>query len=123
MFPQRTSHLRTNAQKRMKIGFALEFVLGAAAFTLQITCQAQNDQRQAEKKPEPPRAFTIPHSWTRHGLILERQKDGNGSGVSGDPCIVWDDAINGWRMVFFHDPPGHAQAICLTRDDVGPGQW
>jgi len=68
-------------------------------------------------------AFRMPHSWTRRGLVLERRKDGDGSGVLGDPCIVWDGEIYGWRMVLFCSPPGHAQAICTNRDDPGPGQW
>jgi len=57
--------------------------------------------------------FTIPRSWTRAGVVLERQKDAKGTSVSGDPCIVWDEAIKGWRMVLFHSPPGHAQAVCF----------
>ena len=52
-------------------------------------------------------SFKIPWVWTRRGLVLERQKDEHVSSVSGDPCIVWDEAINGWRMVFFYSPPGH----------------
>ncbi len=56
--------------------------------------------------------FTIPKAWTRRGVVLERQKDAKDSSVSGDPCIVWDEAIKAWRMVLFHWPPGHAQAIC-----------
>ena len=69
--------------------------------------------------------FTIPKAWLRRGLVLERPKEENQqeSLVSGDPCIVWDEAINGWRMVFFHSPPGHGQAVCLNRTDLGPGQW
>jgi len=54
---------------------------------------------------------------------MERSRDPGLSGVSGDPCIVWDDAIRGWRMVFFYYPPGHAQAVCANRDDLGPGNW
>jgi len=69
------------------------------------------------------KGFTIPTSWTRQGLVLERQKNQDGFGVSGDPCIVWDEAIHGWRMVLFHDPPGHAQAVCLNDDHFGAGQW
>src|SRR5215831_9955625 len=65
--------------------------------------------------------FAIPSAWTRRGVVLERQRSDRG--VSGDPCIVWDEAIQGWRMVLFYDPPGHAQAICTNRDDLGRGQW
>ena len=64
----------------------------------------------------------IPQSWTRRGLVLARQADGAGSGVVGGPCIVWDNDINGWRMVLFCSPPGHAQAVCMN-DDLGLGQW
>jgi hypothetical protein len=50
--------------------------------------------------------FAIPTAWTRRGVVLERQR--SDKGVSGDPCIVWDEAVRGWRMVLFYDPPGHA---------------
>src|SRR5215813_491025 len=77
-------------------------------------------QSQAEKKPTR-EGFTIPEKWTRRGVVLQRKQAD--SGVSGDPCIVWDEAVQGWRMVLFYDPPGHAQAICTNRDDLGPGHW
>ncbi|MCE0499521.1 MAG: hypothetical protein LV481_16395 [Methylacidiphilales bacterium] len=67
--------------------------------------------------------FSIPKHWTRHGLILPRQTNETVSSVSGDPCVVWDEDIQGWRMVFFYSPPGHAQAVCLNREDLGPGHW
>jgi len=82
-----------------------------------IRAESVSQKPTENKKP----GFEIPKSWTRHGVVLERQRtDG---GVSGDPCIVWDDAIRGWRMVLFYDPGGHAQAICTNREDLGPGQW
>jgi hypothetical protein len=65
--------------------------------------------------------FTIPGAWSRRGVVLERQKSDHG--VSGDPCIVWDEAVKGWRMVLFYEPPGHAQAVCLNSNDLGPGHW
>src|ERR1700760_1680793 len=65
--------------------------------------------------------LNIPTRWERRGLVLPRQA-GHESSVSGDPCIVWDDAIGGWRMVLFYDPPGTAQAICMNRDDLSGGQ-
>jgi hypothetical protein len=98
-------------------------ILLAAVLSQIAATVLANAQEPPNERTEPTHPFTIPHSWTRRGLILERQKDKQGSGVSGDPCIVWDEAINGWRMVLFHDPPGHAQAICLNHDDLGPGQW
>ena len=70
---------------------------------------------------EPRGGFAIPTAWTRRGVVLERRR--GDTGVSGDPCIVWDEAVHGWRMVLFYDPPGHAQAVCTNLDDLGPGQW
>ena len=57
------------------------------------------------------------------GLVLARTERDSVCSVAGDPCIVWDDEIPGWRMVLFFHPPGHAHAICRSRDNVGPGQW
>ena len=68
-------------------------------------------------------ALALPKSWTRRGLVMPRQVDEKSSGVSGDPCIVWDEAAGAWRMVFFYHPPGHAQAFCANRNDLGPGNW
>ncbi len=65
----------------------------------------------------------IPRSWERRGLVLPRNRTGAGSAVMGDPCIVWDEALGGWRMFLFCDPPGHGQAICPVESNVGPGQW
>ncbi|MFI5387482.1 MAG: hypothetical protein ACHQ50_15345, partial [Fimbriimonadales bacterium] len=83
---------------------------------------ALGTSEQQRDAPPVPSKFTIPVSWQRRGLVLER-KQGSQFGVSGDPCIVWDDQIGGWRMFLFYSPPGHAQAICMNRDDIGPGQW
>src|ERR1039457_7640364 len=88
---------------KMKLKFLVLPILCVAS-----VC-ATRDALAQEGSPKPDQAikvrggFAIPNSWTRRGLVLERQKDANGSGVSGDPCIVWDEAIKGWRMVFFHD--------------------
>lgn len=68
--------------------------------------------------------YDIPDAWSRAGLVLARIPSATGGcSVAGDPCIVWDDEFSAWRMVLFFFPPGHAQAICRTRDDVGPGRW
>jgi hypothetical protein len=67
--------------------------------------------------------YEIPQRWTRAGLVLPRHARGAGSQVIGDPCIVWDEAIGGWRMFLFSAPPGHGQAICRSENEVGPGQW
>lgn len=65
--------------------------------------------------------FAIPSTWTRAGVVLERAAAERS--VCGDPCIVRDDAIGGWRMVMFYEPPGHAQAVCRAADAAGPGCW
>ena len=62
-------------------------------------------------------------TWTRRGLILPRASSGEGSEVVGDPCIVWDDDINSWRMILFFSPPGAGEAVCTNPDDPGPGSW
>lgn len=67
--------------------------------------------------------YEIPRYWKRAGLILPRSPEGPGSEVIGDPCIVWDEERKGWRMFLFCEPPGHGQAICLSPNDVGAGQW
>ena len=65
--------------------------------------------------------LVIPKVWVRNGLVLPRQHDA--AGVSGDPCIVWDEAAKLWRMVLFYEPPGHAQAVCSKLDADGRGEW
>jgi hypothetical protein len=67
--------------------------------------------------------YEIPHVWHRAGLIIQRSISGPGSGVIGDPCIVRDDDINGWRMFLFFSPPGCGQAICPNSLEPGPGHW
>ena len=65
----------------------------------------------------------IPKVWERKGLVLPRIKTEKGSSVAGDPCIVWDEGISNWRMVLFFSPPGHAHAICTSKNSVGPRCW
>ncbi len=67
--------------------------------------------------------FDIPTRWEHGGLVLARTSSGAGSRVVGDPCIVRDERVGGWRMVLFCSPPGHAQAVCRSISDVGPGTW
>src|SRR5712671_1028733 len=64
-----------------------------------------------------------PALWVRQGLVLARAKEGPGSRVVGDPCIVWDEAIGGWRMVLFMEPPGGGHAVTMSREATGPGDW
>lgn len=68
-------------------------------------------------------SYEIPSNWRRLGLVLARDTRAGASSVAGDPCIVWDDELPGWRMVLFFDPPGHAHAICRSRDNIGLGHW
>ncbi|MFB3881253.1 MAG: hypothetical protein ACE149_08310 [Armatimonadota bacterium] len=65
--------------------------------------------------------ISIPAQWERCGLAIGRRQTETGESVAGDPCIVWDEEANGWRMVLFYAPPGHAQAIC--RDPLARGPW
>lgn len=67
--------------------------------------------------------YDIPESWERQGLVLERDTAAATCSVAGDPCIVWDEDLPGWRMFLFFSPPGRGQAVCRSRDQVGPGQW
>ena len=68
-------------------------------------------------------SMDIPHVWQHAGVVIPRKQVGAASSVAGDPCIVWDDTLPGWRMVLFYEPPGHGQAICRTPEQVGPGHW
>ena len=67
--------------------------------------------------------YDIPCDWRRCGLVLSRKESAGICSVAGDPCIVWDAELPGWRMVLFFSPPGHAQAICRSKEDIGPGRW
>ena len=65
-----------------------------------------------------------PTAWRRLGLLIPRRASGPGSLVVGDPAIVWDEELPGWRMFLFMDPPGHGQAVCRTTvDGILPGTW
>ena len=105
--------------KEMTLSLSFYALLWAAGI---VTSGAQaQDASQKTANSELRAGFAIPSAWSRRGVVLERKR--SDGGVSGDPCIVWDETIPGWRMVLFYDPPGHAQAICTNRDDLGPGQW
>jgi hypothetical protein len=67
--------------------------------------------------------YEIPRAWQRSGMVVQRSMSGPGSEVVGDPCIVWDDDIHGWRMFLFFAPPGCGQAICPEGLDPSPGHW
>jgi hypothetical protein len=60
--------------------------------------------------------------WARTGLVLGRTAAGNGSHVVGDPCVVWDPELSGWRMILFFDPPGHGMSVSMD-PTAAPGTW
>jgi len=100
----------------MKKSFVLTTLIVLTVLTI-VSCSLKTaNNREADK------GFVIPTSWTRQGLVIERHES-NSSGVSGDPCIAWDEDIKGWRMVLFYTPWGVAQAVCTNLDNLGPGQW
>jgi hypothetical protein len=68
-----------------------------------------------------PPPLDIPTKWSRHGLVIPRAVKNDG--VVGDPCIVWDDEINTWRMFVFRHPGGDGQAVCLQAANGLPTQW
>ena len=47
--------------------------------------------------------------------------------VVGDPCIVWDDRINSWRMFYFaattNDVCSSACAVARSAEEIGSGHW
>jgi hypothetical protein len=59
--------------------------------------------------------YGIPKSWRRAVIVLQRSLEGPGSIVVGDPCIVRDDDIDGWRMFLFFDPPGFGISYLLRK--------
>lgn len=53
------------------------------------------------------------------------------SNVVGDPCIVWDDQLETWRMFYFaggFDENGKSgsrtgMALSKSQEEIGPGDW
>jgi len=46
--------------------------------------------------------------------------------VVGDPCIVWDDSVQRWRMFYFASgTSGASTAMALSEsaEEIGPGDW
>src|SRR5262249_24608375 len=112
---------RCYVSQRMKPRCAALFGLYISSLFLTGLVFAQDERGNSNRAQQQPYRFAIPRTWTRRGVVLERHKGEHG--VSGDPCIVWDETIRGWRMVLFYDPPGHGQAVCTNRDNLGSGQW
>lgn len=59
--------------------------------------------------------------------VLTRGESGEiDSGVVGDPCIVWDEMIERWRMFYFAQMEGKdstCMAISRSPDEVAGGDW
>lgn len=69
-------------------------------------------------------AIDPPAGWERLGGLLRRQAAGAGSEVVGDPAIVWDPDLPGWRMFLFFAPPGHGQSVApCARPAAPPTRW
>ena len=72
-----------------------------------------------------------PERWERLGQVMERGQAGAfDSSVTGDPCIVWDEARGCYHMVYFaqkqegdKEVNSNAHAISRSPTDVGPGAW
>jgi len=72
-----------------------------------------------------------PDRWERLGLVMDRGSAGEfDSGVTGDPCIVWDDAPGCYRMFYFaqthvdgEEVNSIGHAVSRSADHVGPGDW
>ncbi len=79
-----------------------------------------------------PRAITSPPTTMRRlGLILERGGEGSfDSHVLGDPCIVWDDELDHYRMFYFaqrhvgdDEDNCVAEALATTAGNALPAGW
>lgn len=66
--------------------------------------------------------------WRRMGrVVLPRGPAGSfDSGIVGDPCIVWDDAVGTWRMFYFalgESFVGTGVAVARSPHEVDAGDW
>ena len=72
-----------------------------------------------------------PETWERLGLIIDRGVPGEfDSSVTGDPCVVWNEARNCYHMFYFAQKHGNrkdvnsnAHAVSLNNENLGPGNW
>ncbi len=72
-----------------------------------------------------------PASWQRLGIIMHHGQPGEyDSSVIGDPCIVWDESQQKYRMYYFaqrhvngKEENRNANAISKSAVEVGPGDW
>ena len=89
--------------------FALSALCATGVLGTSAACAQDVSAKSADVK-KPREGFAIPGAWARRGVVLERQR--SDGGVSGDPCIVWDEAtladynrdpkakVPGTKMVF-----------------------
>ena len=79
-------------------------------------------------------AFALSHppqTWQRLGRIIERGMAGEfDASVTGDPCIVWDEAHERYRMFYFaqkhvdgREVNAVGQALARSALDIGAGAW
>ena len=72
-----------------------------------------------------------PESWQRLGLAMDRGSAGEfDSSVTGDPCIVWDDARGCYHMFYFaqkhiqgEEVNSNGHAVAQFSDSAGLGAW
>lgn len=84
-------------------------------------------------KPIPNTTNFMNSVWTLDTrCIIPRGPQGSwDSRVAGDPCIVWDEDIETWRMFYFASgldamgERGSRTGIAVSRspEDIGPGDW
>jgi len=73
----------------------------------------------------------LPAKWKRLGRILERGCPGEfDSNVTGDPCIVWDDARNCYHMFYFaqrqvdgKEVNCNGHAVSTSNTSLEGGNW
>jgi len=74
---------------------------------------------------------TLPMKWDRLNTILERGEEGAyDCHVIGDPCVVWDETLQKYRMFYFgqnhiegKEINQSACAVSKSATEVGPGDW
>lgn len=83
-------------------------------------------------RPIWPGLAAVPTAWRHLGIVLPRGEAGSfDSAVTGDPCIVFDDEIDAFRMFYFaqrHDAQGmevnsDGEAVSDGPRGVGPAHW
>jgi len=66
-------------------------------------------------QPQPLTLKKPPAAWQRLGRVIARGAAGEyDSAVTGDPCIVWDEARQRWRMFYFAMSERKGQVRCCN---------